>query len=223
MAVTSTCANVAVKRLQMKAAWQLQQTHQVMLRLTLACRETFTIMGRNAWRSAITWSLCLTLACTKTLESSCRDAWRPAMTWGRTESSLGLMSYVSRMHVQLDSNSTHMLSSTHTAWQMRGERACVTDLPAFIFWSPSAWQWAPTRCVCTLTPSHRCYAVSAACMLTRGRSKLGGYFELGLRCRAGRPYGRCRLCLTGREEGDIHPHLCNKTQERTKPKETPTL
>ena len=156
MAVTSTCANVAAKRLQMKAAWQLHQTHQIMLCLTLTCRETFAVMGRNAWRSAITWSLCLTLACTETLESSCRDAWRPAIAWGRTKSSLGLISYLSMRHVQHDSNSTHMLFSNHTAWQMSRERACATDLPALIFWSPSAWQWAPTRCVCTHTPSHRC-------------------------------------------------------------------
>ena len=52
MAVTSTCATVAAKILQMRAAWQLHRTHQIMLRLTLTCTERFLNMGRNAWRAA---------------------------------------------------------------------------------------------------------------------------------------------------------------------------
>ena len=59
-------------------------------------------------------------------------------------------------------------------------------------------------------------------MLASSRIRLGGYFDTGRRCQAGRSVGGDRLCLTGREEGNVSPHLCNKTQERAKPDETPT-
>ena len=164
----------------------------------------------------------LTRTCRMTIKGMGRNAWRTAIAQDRRQSHLGLISYRMTNEVLRNISSTHVLFVNHTAWQVIKGGACASVLPVLNCGSPTAWQWTLARCSCMLFLSERCCAFHAACMLTSSRFMLGGYSDNGRRCQAGRSVCVDRLCLTGREGGNVNPHLCNKTQERAKPDKTPT-